>query len=178
LGDPDVIVLLAALPEFPEIVGKSELQKYPLLRCLGKLLGVIWIHPGEPDRRAISATLGALRKGRRVLLAPEGKEAESGGLEKGKEGAAFIALMTGVQIVPVTITGTEFRKVENNIGIFKRTAVCVTVGKPFSLPFQSHRSERLHISTRIIMETLARYLPPEYRGVYTYIEEPMEIDQV
>ena len=44
------------------------------------------------------------------------------------------------------------------------------MGKPFVLAPQTNRRAALQEGTRCIMETLARQLPPEYRGVYAYVE--------
>ena len=171
LGDPDVVLTLAALPDIPEVIGKIELRDIPWLRLLTELLGVIWIHPGQPDRRALSAALEAFRQGRRILIAPEGREAVSGALEVGTEGAAFLALRAGVSVVPVTITGSEFRLIEKGMKKFRRVPVTMTVGKPFVLPEFTSRMDALQEGTRLIMEALARQLPPEYRGVYAYVED-------
>jgi 1-acyl-sn-glycerol-3-phosphate acyltransferase len=89
----------------------------------------------------------------------------------GTEGAAYLAIKAGVPVVPVTITGSEFRRIENNLKKLRRTPVTVTVGKPFVLPQESRRQDALRKGTRLIMETLARQLPPEYRGVYAVVEE-------
>jgi 1-acyl-sn-glycerol-3-phosphate acyltransferase len=185
LGDPDAVLAMAALPDFPEVIGKIELRDILVLRLVMDMLGIIWVHRGQPDRRALSAALEAFRQGRRVIIAPEGRESISGALEAGTEGAAFLALRGGVTVVPVTITGSEFRRIENNLKKLRRTPVTVTVGKPFVLPQpalsrvasspqgegQSRRQDALRQGTRLIMETLARQLPPEYRGVYAYVEE-------
>ncbi len=171
LGDPDAVLALAALPDFPEIIGKIELRDISLLRLVTDLLGVIWVHRGQPDRRAISAALEAFRQGRRVIIAPEGRESGSGALEAGTEGAAFLALRAGVPIVPVTITGSEFRRIENNLKKLRRMPVILRVGKPFVLPQQARGRDALQEGTRLIMEALARQLPPEYRGVYADVED-------
>lgn len=171
LGDPDAVLVLAALPDFPEVMGKIELRDIPILRLVTDMLGVVWVHRGLPDRRAISAALEAFRQGRRVIIAPEGREAISGALEAGTEGAAFLALRAGVPVVPVTITGTEFRRIENNLKKIRRMPVTLKVGKPFILPQQARGQDALREGTRLIMEVLARQLPPEYRGVYAYVED-------
>ena len=171
LGDPDAVLALAVLPDFPEVIGKIELRDIPVLRLVTDMLGVIWVHRGQPDRRAISAALEAFRQGRRVIIAPEGRESVSGALEAGTEGAAFLALRAGVPVVPVTITGSEFRRIENNLKKLRRTPVTLEVGKSFVLPQQARGQDALREGTRLIMEALARQLPPEYRGVYAYVED-------
>jgi len=171
LGDPDAVLALAALPDFPEVIGKIELRDIPVLRMVTDMLGVIWVHRGQPDRRAISAALEAFRQGRCVLIAPEGRESVSGALEAGTEGAAFLALRSGVPVVPVAITGSEFRRIESNLKKLHRTPVSISLGKPFVLPQQDRGQNALWEGTRRIMEALARQLPPEYRGVYAYVED-------
>jgi 1-acyl-sn-glycerol-3-phosphate acyltransferase len=173
LGDPDVVLLLGALPDFPEIIGKIELREILFLRLVADLMGVIWIHRGQPDRRALSAALDAFNQGKRVLIAPEGRESISGTLERGTEGAAFLALKAGhpLRIVPVTITGSEFRRIENNLKRLRRTPITLTIGHPFRLPELARGQKRLQEGTRIIMEALARQLPTEFRGVYSDIHE-------
>lgn len=170
LGDADAVLILAFLPEFPEVIGKIELRADPRLTLLLDWLGVIWIHRGRPDRRALSAALEAFREGRRVIIAPEGRESVTGALEEGTDGAAFLALKAGVPLVPLTLTGTEFRRVENVLKTRRRAPVTLTVGRPFFLPEQERGPDRLRNATRLIMETLARQLPPQYRGVYGYVE--------
>jgi 1-acyl-sn-glycerol-3-phosphate acyltransferase len=162
---------MAALPDFPEVIGKIELRDIPVLRWLADMLGIIWVHRGQPDRRALSAALEAFRQERCILIAPEGRESVSGALEAGTEGAAFLALAAGVPVIPVTITGSEFRRIENGLKKLHRGPVTVTVGMPFVLPFQRQDQDALREGTRIIMETLARQLPPEFRGVYANVEK-------
>jgi 1-acyl-sn-glycerol-3-phosphate acyltransferase len=168
LGDPDAALVLAYLPEFPEVIGKIELRAITILRWVTTGLGIIWVHRGQPDRRAISAALEAFSQGRRVIIAPEGRESATGALEIGTDGAAFLALKAGVPIVPVTITGTENWRVYGNLKRLRRTTVTLTVGKPFVLWRYADRHEALREGTRRIMETLAHQLPPEYRGIYSY----------
>jgi 1-acyl-sn-glycerol-3-phosphate acyltransferase len=135
------------------------------------MLGIIWVHRGQPDRRAISAALEAFRDGRMVLIAPEGRESLTGALEPGTEGSAFLALEAGVPVVPVTLTGSEGRHIEDNLKRFRRSPVSVTIGKPFNLPFHKKDPGALQEGTRVIMESLARQLPTEFRGFYAYIKE-------
>ena len=169
LGDPDPFLVLGYLPEFPESVGKIELRDIHVLGWAMETLGIIWVHRGQADRRAIGATLDGLRQGRRVLIAPEGRESLTGALEPGTEGAAFLALKAGVPVVPLVLTGTETRRIFGNLKKLRRTPVSLTMGKPFVL--QGEGREAVREGTRQIMESLARLLPPEYRGVYSYVEE-------
>ena len=171
LGDPDVIIALAALQGVPEVIGSIHLREIPWLRFWMDLFGVIWVHRGRPDRQVISSVLKAFHQGRFIIIAPEARESTSGALEEGTNGAAYLALKGGVPIIPVTITGSEFRRIEKNLVKFRRTQISVTVGKPFFISQQVNFKDSLHVGTGAIMETLARQLPPEYRGFYAYVGE-------
>jgi 1-acyl-sn-glycerol-3-phosphate acyltransferase len=166
LGDADLIIGFALAPLPSEAVAKIELYDLPLLGWILESYGVIWVHRGQPDRRAIRVILEALDQGRVVGIAPEGRESLTGSLEEGTEGAAYVALKADVPIVPVTFTGTENERVFGNMKRLRRTDISVKIGTPFKL--ESSRLTRKSIAegTALIMHTLAKQLPPEYRGVY------------
>jgi 1-acyl-sn-glycerol-3-phosphate acyltransferase len=143
-----------------------ELYDIPILGSLVQAYGVIWVHRGLPDRRAIQAALAGLREGRLVGVAPEGRESLTGGLEEGTGGAAYIALKAGVPIVPVTFIGTENYRIYSNLKRLRRTQVSMTVGPMFTLEQLPDKRESVRVGTRLIMERLAMQLPPEHQGVY------------
>ncbi|MCI0554353.1 MAG: 1-acyl-sn-glycerol-3-phosphate acyltransferase [Anaerolineae bacterium] len=165
LGDADVVLVGASIPTTIDGMGKIELIDEwvgPILRAYG----VIWVHRGRPDRRALRAALDALAQGRMVGLAPEGRQSVTGGLEDGNEGAAFLAMKSGAPIVPIAMTGTENENTYGHLKRWKRARVTLTVGKPFLLREQADRQAMLREGTRQIMESLANLLPESYRGNY------------
>lgn len=168
LGDADVPLGLAYTRWIPEVMAKSELYDYPILGWLMDAFGVIWVHRGHADRNALRAALHGLAEGRAVALAPEGRESLTGGLEEGTNGAAYLALKSGVPLLPVTVTGTENSRVYGNLKRLRRTPVTLTVGPLFRLPEGEDRSQAINQGTEIIMRTLASQLPPEYRGIYQF----------
>jgi len=166
LGDADGVIGIAISPRPVEMVAKVELYSLPILGWLMDAYGVIWVHRGQPDRRALRAALAGLQTGRAIGIAPEGRESLTASLEEGTGGAAYLALKSGAPILPVTFTGTQNQIVYNNLKRFRRTAVTVTIGKPFILEKTNHRKESIHQATDIIMQTLACQLPVEYQGVF------------
>ena len=166
LGDADAVLLGASLPYPIDALGKIELHEHPVVGGIFRAYGVIWIHRGRPDRKALHAALEGLAEGRVIAMAPEGRESVTGALEDGNEGAAFIALKSGAPIVPVVMTGTENSHIYGHMKRFKRAPVTFTVGKPFVLHESANRRTRLQDGTRQIMETLADMLPESYRGSY------------
>jgi 1-acyl-sn-glycerol-3-phosphate acyltransferase len=169
LGDADLVLMVACLPILGEILAKIEAYDLPVIGALMDAYGMIWVHRGQPDRKALRLALEALQGGRFVGVAPEGRESLTGGLEPATSGAAFLALHADVPLVPVTVTGTENRRLLPNLRRLRRTPVTVRVGKPFALAQVADRRTALREGTRLIMETLARQLPPELRGAYAYI---------
>jgi len=164
LGDADGILLAASLPTTIDAMGKIELIDDWRASLIMRGYGIIWVHRGRPDRRALRAALDGLAEGRMIALAPEGRQSVIGGLEEGTEGAAFLAMKSGALIVPVAMTGTENDNVYGNIKKWKRASVTLTVGKPFFLQEQANRQEMLREGTRQIMEALASLLPESYQG--------------
>jgi 1-acyl-sn-glycerol-3-phosphate acyltransferase len=168
LGDTDAVLMMATLPfESPvEGIGKIELNEHWLVGPVFRAHGIIWVHRGQPDRKALRAALDGLAEGRMITLAPEGRQSVIGGLEDGNAGAAFLALKSGAPIVPVAMTGTENSNIYGHLKRWRRAPVTLKVGKPFVLPVQANRQKTLQEGTRLIMETLASLLPDSYRGRY------------
>jgi 1-acyl-sn-glycerol-3-phosphate acyltransferase len=168
LGDSDLPALISVLPYTPDALGKIELYDVPILGKLMDYYGVIWLHRGRPDKRAMRAALDGLAEGRVIGIAPEGRYSLTGALEEGTGGAAFLAYKSGAPVLPIAITGTENEKVYGNMKKLRRTAVQIKVGKMFSLNEQvSAKKDAVTEGTRLIMGALADLLPEEYRGAYS-----------
>lgn len=166
LGDADLIVGFAYTPINVEPFAKIELFEMPLLGKFLEAYGVIWVHRGQPDRKALRVVKEAMAEKRMVGMAPEGRESLTGSLEKGTGGAAYIALANGVPIIPITFTGTENERILSNLKRFKKTDITVTIGPSFRLDKYEDRRQSISEGTQKIMHTLAQQLPEEYRGYY------------
>jgi 1-acyl-sn-glycerol-3-phosphate acyltransferase len=167
LGDADVVVILSQLRKLEvDALAASHLYDIAVLGPISELYGVIWLHRGHPDRRALNCALESLRRGRFLAIAPEGRESLVGGLEQGLNGAAFLALRANVPLVPIVLTGTENARVYRGLTRWPRMPVSMTVGTPFHLATTGDRHTDLENGTEQIMRTLASLLPPEYQGVY------------
>ena len=144
---------------------KIELNEHWLVGPMFRAYGIIYVHRGRPDRKAIRAVLDGLAEGRIITLAPEGRQAVEGKLEEGTDGAAFLAMKSGAMIVPVAMTGTENSNIYNRKW-WRRARVTLSVGKPFKLQEQADRQKMIRDGTRQIMESLASMLPESYLGNY------------
>ncbi len=171
IGDLDGFLVGSVLSCPPDAIVKLETRDERWL--VGRIIrayGFIYIHRGMPDRRALRAVLDGLAEGRVVVLAPEGRQTLTGGLEEGTDGTSFLALKSGAPIIPVALTGTQNSLVFGNMKKWKRSEVTVTIGKPFTIEEQPDRHESIPAGTRKIMEELAKLLPKEYRGKYNYLD--------
>jgi 1-acyl-sn-glycerol-3-phosphate acyltransferase len=166
LGDADVVLGLGALDIQPDAIAKVELIDYPILGRLLEKYGVIWVHRGTADRRALRAALDALDAGRFVAIAPEGRHSLTGSLEEATSGAAFLALRSGAPVIPVAVTGTRKRDFYGSLLRLRRPVVSLTFGPPFRLEIGPDRADSLRDGTDRIMRRIAVLLPSEYRGVY------------
>lgn len=168
LGDADVAAVIASLPYTPDALSKVELYDLPILGKLIDYYGVIWLHRGQPDRRALRAALDGLAEGRVILIAPEGRYSTTGALEEGNDGIAFLATRAHAPVIPIGIIGTENENVYSHLKRFKRAPVQIRVGKMLRLDEQATgRKEALEIGKHMVMKALASLLPERYRGVYS-----------
>lgn len=166
LGDADLVVGIAYSPYPIDSTAKAELYDFPIIGSLLRAYGVIWVHRGQPDRRALRAIIEGLKEGRLIAIAPEGRESLTGALEEGTGGAAYLALKAKAPLVPVTFTGTENKRVYDNLKHLRRSKITITVGPLFRIDELPDRHMAIEMGTQKIMRTLAAQLPPEYRGVY------------
>jgi 1-acyl-sn-glycerol-3-phosphate acyltransferase len=120
LGDADAAILLAGLPVAPEALGKIELYDFPILGRLMEWYGIIWLHRGKPDRRALRCAMEGLAEGRFIIMAPEGRYTLARGLEEGERGSAYLALKAKVPILPIALTGTENENIYGNLRSLKK----------------------------------------------------------
>ena len=166
LGDADIPLGLGSLPIAPEVLAKTELRDIPILGWLMNAYGVIWLHRGRPDRRALNLALRALAEGRFLAIAPEGRESLTGALEAGMSGAAFLAIHSEAPIVPVTFTGTENWRVLHHLQHLQRVSFSMTIGPAFHLPRIANTRQAIRQGTEMIMRRLADQLPLKYQGIY------------
>ena len=146
---------------------KSENLGHPFF---GTLLIDLWegipLRRGEADTTAFRQALLALEAGRILAVAPEGARSGHGRLQQGHPGIAFLALRSGVPVLPMACHGGEI--IWDNIPRLRRTDFHVAVGQPFHVDTRgakATRRARQQIADEIMYQ-VAALLPPAYRGVY------------
>lgn len=170
-GDADAPLLVSSIPVSLDALGKVELYDLPVIGKLMDWYGIIWLHRGRADRRAMRAALDGLAEGRIIVIAPEGRYSLVEGLEAGSNGAAFLASKAQVPVVPVVVIGTENEHVYGHLKRMQRAPVTLRVGKAFRLDQQVNRREMIRAGTKQIMQEIAQLLPEELRGAYKIVSD-------
>jgi len=145
---------------------KAETWRNPLLGLLASIWECVPVERGANDIGSMRLALEALKRGRMLNVAPEGTRSHHGKLGPGREGVVAMAQRSGAPIVPVATYGGE--SFWRNLRKGRRTHVHFRVGEAFRLRPGSpgRRKASRAEATDEIMLSLARLLPPEYRGVY------------
>lgn len=84
-------------------MAKEELFKNPLFAWLIRSLGAFPVKRGAKDSSAIDNALESLKKGRALVIFPEGTRSKDGTLGRAKSGVTLIAAQAKVPVVPVFI---------------------------------------------------------------------------
>jgi 1-acyl-sn-glycerol-3-phosphate acyltransferase len=134
-----------ALPRQLTYMAKSELFRIPVF---GPFIGAVGAYPierGRGDVGAIKRSVALLREGHAVVMFPEGTrnfEGRSGA----QAGAALLASLAGVPIVPAYIDGTH--------AVARLAPITVTFGAPIPIE-RSQKASREQLA-KITDEVMAR----------------------
>jgi len=171
ITDPPVVA--SAIPLKCVFMAKEELWRDKWSRYLVSNFGSFPVNRNSFDREAIKLAEEWLAKGVSLIMFPEGARSKSSRMQPAAPGAALISLRTGVPVVPVGISGTEYIR-NLKWAFFHHPKVTITIGKPFSPPpcdGKPTREQRDRFCDTI-MYKIAELLPKKYRGVYDREETP------
>lgn len=137
-------------------MAKKELFRNPILAFLLRRVGAFPVNREEADYAAIKKSYQLLKEGKIIGLFPEGTRSKEGILRKAQDGAALIAVRSGVPIMPVAIEG-PYRP-------FK--PLKVYVGSAFVLPplvYEKKEEKKVQLEqmSSIIMTNIARLFPDQ-----------------
>lgn len=173
IHNADPVLLNAAYPRPLHFMAKKEAFKYGVFRFFLRISGAFPVDRGKADRTAIKRAQETLAAGIAVGIFPEGTRSKTRSLQQAHPGAGMLALLTGVPVQPVAITGTErlpFNGSKSNGAPTRNpghSGVRILFGEPFLIPREiDGRKVTSEEAAEIIMVEIARLLPPDYRGVY------------
>ena len=104
-SDPFFVVFALGLKNRVMAMANAEILRIPVIGWILGKVGVFGVERGKADVGAIKTAMKSLKGGERLLMFPEGTRVKKGEEEnhEAKNGAAMLALRTGVPIVPVYI---------------------------------------------------------------------------
>ncbi len=153
----DPVLLWCSMRRPAHFVAKIELWD---IKPLGWFLDRVWAFPvrrGTADREMITTASNLLSGGELVGMFPEGTRSHDGGDELGEAhgGVAFLALRTGVPVVPVGIAGTD-RAFPRGAKYPRLSPVTIRYGEPVHPDaFEGTRKEKMELMTAEIMRRIA-----------------------
>lgn len=145
-------------------MAKAEIFEInPWLNRLMYGAGAFPVRRGQRDLGAIQAAVDILRRGKALGIYPEGTRHKA--LARGKSGAVRMAMIAGVPIVPVGVSGT-LDAAERAFKFRRRGLVTVRFGEPLFFEDRSTDPVAVQQATTQMMVAIARLLPREMQGVY------------
>lgn len=123
----DPPALGASCPRTIYFMAKSEAHRVPGLGQLIRAFGTFSVRRGESDREAIRIMREVVRDGLALGLFVEGTRQRSGVPGPVQPGAAMVAMLEHVPVIPVAIHGSQ------GFGVRNRTHVSLAWGTPMRL---------------------------------------------
>ncbi len=160
-------IAIARTDRTVRFLGKKEVFDAPVVGQIASAMGGIRVDRGTGNDGPLEAAAEALANGDLVAMMPQGTiprgKAFYDPLLKGRWGAARLAAMSKVPVIPVGMWGTEkvwprSARVPNVLNVVSPPTVTITVGAPVKLVYRS-----VDVDTKRIMKALMDLLPAESR---------------
>lgn len=127
----DIPVASAATRRRMRFMGKDSIWKFKPIGKIMTGLGAFPVTRGSADLEALKRCIAVLKSGEPLVMFPEGTRHFGPEVQPLFDGAAYVALKTGVPIVPAGIAGTEDVMSSGSKAIrFKKCRM--VIGKPIT----------------------------------------------
>jgi 1-acyl-sn-glycerol-3-phosphate acyltransferase len=151
LSNLDPFIIGVASKRKLNYVAKEELFRNKILGYVLKRLEAIPIKRNTSDFQALREILRRLKRKSPIVLFPEGTRTLDASKRKINPGVGFIAVKSGVTIIPAFVSGSE-KVLSPKKFMMKRHPVTVVFGKPLNIsPNHSYQE----IATQIMEEILS-----------------------
>ncbi|HWR14543.1 MAG TPA: lysophospholipid acyltransferase family protein [Terriglobales bacterium] len=157
--DPPLLIPL--LPHRVTVLVKKELFKIPIFGKAMRMGDFVPIDRRNRDAAVASVREAetTVRRGLHMVVFPEGTRSRDGRLLPFKKGPFYLALETGVPIVPITLVGSETLLPKGKI-LAKPGVVTVVFHQPVDPQHYPDRDELM----QKVRDDIASALPPDRRG--------------
>lgn len=156
-----------------EFIGDFEMPNAPsLIRTFPRLWETLKIEQGTPNFEAIKASEAVLKQKGVLVIYPEG-HVHDGSLNRALPGAAYMALRTGVPILPMgTISDNAWKLFGTLKEERRRLKIFTKIGEVFGPIKANHAArpsrEEIRQAGDLIMTKIAALLPEELRGEFNH----------
>ncbi len=159
--EPALLSLLVIQRTNQPVFSMAKIGVWKLFRILG-LAGTMGLVPVDPKNKAaaIDACLVKLNEGFPALIFPEGHRNYADVLQKGRTGAARLALLSGAPVIPVGYVGPRGGSAIETVRHLTRRGnqIHIRIGTPLrfsKVPAEQLTYEQLQQTTIAIMRALA-----------------------
>ncbi|MDX1523104.1 MAG: lysophospholipid acyltransferase family protein [Anaerolineae bacterium] len=165
----DPAVVMRVLPWQIEFLGGFHMPNAPaVVTWLPKVWGYYPVHRGGVSRDAMRAGMAVLAQNGVLGIFPEAGS-WAAVLRPARPGAAFLAVETGVPLLPIGITGMN--DIFPSLAKGRRATVTVRIGPRFG-PFHvsgkgPEKRQALESIGHEIMQHIAALIPPRQHGCYS-----------
>jgi len=103
----DPVVIGTNIPRYTYFMAKKELFKFSFIANLVTYLNAFPVKRNSIDRYAFNMALKILKGGNMLILFPEGTRSVDGIVREGKKGVGLISYLTGSDVLPIAVSGTN-----------------------------------------------------------------------
>jgi 1-acyl-sn-glycerol-3-phosphate acyltransferase len=159
----DPILMGSTCPRRVSFMAKRELFCNSLVSWFLFQLGAFPVKRGVADIYALKESIHRLKNGQGLVLFPEGGRQFNGLSDKPEAGIGFIAVKTGVPIVPAFIKGSD-KVLPIGAKFFHFNKISVYFGKPRALSFEE-RDKQISVERRMPYQDVARLVMDDIRRI-------------
>ena len=137
------VVVIALIPQFVHVIAKKEMFKVPVIGQGMKIVEYVSVdRKGKMGgRKSIERAVSLIKEKKySFLIFPEGTRSLNGKLQQFRRGGFYLALNSGVPIVPITISGS-FKLMPKYSFFIKKGKITVAFQKP--VPVQGYDKSTL-----------------------------------
>ncbi len=135
----DIPALFRAIPHNLHFVAKKEIKWVPFIGWYMYATGMIFVDRSNRQKAIASLDRAGklIKKGKDVLMFPEGTRSKTGKLGEFKKGPFMLATKADIAVVPVAILGTE-KVLPAGKFTLSSGPVSVLIGKPMRMAAGQH----------------------------------------
>jgi len=124
-------------------LAKKELARIPIVGAAIGLAGSVFVDRshGREAMKSLAEAATRIASGTSVVVFPEGTRTPDGNLQPFKSGAMYLAIKSGVDIVPLAITG-GYEVLPKGRFFFRPGQMVVKIGKPVSTKHYSQKQKQ------------------------------------